>query len=177
MNVNVNTVYKKIVKYNNTFVSKNNIQRDIPLSVCPCLNNTNYNCSVAYVYTIFPGQVLHINIIVSPWWKNLHSTTLVAANTKKDDCSIVDGFQLSQTHLNNDCNRYSYTIWPKNESVTECKLFVGLSEMPEMFYVQIKPCPMGFTLNTTKKACYCDRLLNNDILSVMSCNINNTTSC
>ena len=157
MNVNVSTVYRKIVKCNNTFVDKCNIRRSIPLSVCPCLNNTNYNCSVAHVYTIFPGQVLHINMIVPRiGWSNIHSTTLVAANTIDDDCSIVDGSQLSQTHFNNGYNRYSYTIWPNSESVTECKLFVGLSEMPEMFYVQIKSCPMGFTLNTNMKACYCD---------------------
>ena len=157
MIVNVSTVYRKIVKCNNTFVDKCNIRRSIPLSVCPCLNNTNYNCSVAHVYTIFPGQVLHINMIVPRiGWSNIHSTTLVAANTIDDDCSIVDGSQLSQTHFNNGYNRYSYTIWPNSESVTECKLFVGLSEMPEMFYVQIKSCPMGFTLNTNMKACYCD---------------------
>ena len=75
----------------------------------------------------------------------------------------------------NDCNRYSYTIWPNSESVIECKLFIGLNEMPEMFYVEIKPCPIGFTLNSNIKACHCDPLLNNDILSVTSCNINDTT--
>ena len=175
INVNVNTVYKKIIKYSNTFVKKNNIKRIIPLSVCPCLSNTNYNCFVAHVHSIFPGQVLYLNLIVSPHWSNVHSTTLVAANTMDDDCSISDGSQLSQTHLNNGCNRYSYTIWPNSESVTECKLFIGLSEMPEMFYVQMKPCPMGFALNTNIKACYCDPLLNNNILSVKSCDINDTT--
>ena len=116
-----------------------------------------------------------MQLIVPPRWSNAHSTTLVAANTMDDDCSIVDGSQLSQTHFNNGCNRYSYTIWPNSESVTECKLFVGLNEMPEMFYVQIKPCPMGFTLNAGKKACYCDPLLTNDILSVSSCDINDAT--
>ena len=175
INVNVNTLFNKIIKYSNTFVNKNNIKRGIPLSVCPCLSSTNYNCSVANVYSIFPGQVLCINLIVSPRWSNVHSTTLVAANSIDDDCSIVDGYQLSQTHFNNGCNRYKYTIWPNGKSVSECKLFVGLSEMPEMFYVQIKPCPMGFTLNTNMKACYCDPLLNNDILSITTCNINDAT--
>ena len=175
LNANVSTVYNKIVKYNSTFVNKSNIERTIPLSICPCLNNSNYNCFVAHVYSIFPGEALHINFIVLPWWSNVYSTTLVAANTIDDDCSIVYGSQLSQTYFDNNCNRYSYTIWPNSESVTECKLFVGLSEMPEMFYVQIKPCPMGFTLNANIKACYCDPLLNNDILAVTSCNLNDTT--
>ena len=120
---------------------------------------------------------MHIHFIVSSLWSDLYSTTvtLVVTNTIDDDCSILDGFQLSQTHLNNGCNRYSYTIWPKSKSITECKLFVGLSEKPEMFYVQLKPCPMGFALNSNIKACYCDPLLNNDILSVTTCNVNDTT--
>ena len=89
-------------------------------------------------------------LIISLRWSEL-SSTIIAANTKDDDCSILDSYQLSQTHTNNGCNRYNYTIWPNNEFITECKLFVGLSEMPEMFYVQIKPCPMGFTLQMIRK--------------------------
>ena len=174
MNANVSTVYHKLVKSNNTFVKKTFKRRLIPLSVCPCLSNGSYNCYDAHVYSIFPGQVLHMNLIVSPRWSDVFST-IVAANTIDDDCSIVDGYQLSQTHFNDGCNIYSYTFWPNNESIKECKLFVGLSEMPEMFYVEIKPCPKGFTLITSIKACYCDPLLNNDKLSITSCNINDAT--
>ena len=109
-----------------------------------------------------------------PRWSKL-SSTIVVANTVDDDCSIVDGYQSSQTHFNNGCNRYSYTLWPNNEFITECKLFIGLSEAPEMFYVEIKPCLTGFTLENSIKACYCDPLLNNDKLSITSCNINDGT--
>ena len=174
MNATVQTIYHKIIKFNNTFVNKTAIKRLIPLSICSCLSNSSYNCYEAHVYSVFPGQVLYINLIISPRWSDVFST-VVAANTIDDDCSIVDGYQLSQTHFNNGCNRYSYTIWPNIESVTECKLFIGLSEMPEMFYVEIKPCPMGFTLKDSIKACYCDPLLNNDKLSITSCNINDGT--
>ena len=174
MNVNVSTVYQKIVKSNNTFVNKKSKNRLIPLSVCPCLSNGSYNCYEAHVYSVFPGQVLHMNLIVSTRWTEF-SPTIVAANTIDDDCSIVDGYQLSQTHFNDGCNIYSYTIWPNKESIKECKLFIGLSEMPEMFYVEIKPCPKGFTLISSIKACYCDPLLNNDKVSITSCNINDGT--
>ena len=163
-----------IVKSNNTFVNKIITKRLIPLSVCPCFNNGSYNCYEAQVYSVFPGQILHMNLMVSPRWSKL-SSTIVVDNTIDDDCSIVDDYQLSQTHFNNRCNRYSYTIQPNNKFITECKLFIGLSEMPEMFYVKIKPCPMGFTLENSIKACYCDPLLNNDKLSIMSCNINDGT--
>ena len=74
---------------------------------------------MANVYTVYPGQLLHINLIISPRWSEL-SSTIIAANTKDDDCSILDNYQLSQTHTNNGCNRYSYTIWPNSEFITEC---------------------------------------------------------
>ena len=173
INANVSIAYHNIVRWNNTFVNET-VKRLIPLSVCPCLSNDNYNCYMADVFEAFPGQVLNINLIVSSRWSEL-SSTIIAANTKDDDCSILDSYQLSQTHANNGCNRYSYTIWPNNDLITECKLFIGLSEMPEMFYVQIKHCPMGFTLQSDKRACYCDPLLNNDELSITSCNINDRT--
>ena len=173
INANVSIAFHKIVRWNNTIINET-VKRLIPLSVCPCLSDYNYNCYMANVYEAFPGQVLNINLIISSRWSEL-SSTIIAANTKDDDCSILDSYQLSQTHLNNGCNRYSYTIWPKNDLITECKLFIGLSEMPEMFYVRIKPCPMGFTLQSDKKACYCDPLLNNDELSITSCNINDRT--
>ena len=163
-----------IVKSNNTFVNKIITKRLIPLSVCPCFNNGSYNCYEAQVHSVFPGQILHMNLIISPRWSKF-SSTIVVANTVDDDCSIVNDYQLSQTHFNNGCNRYSYTIQPNNKFITECKLFIGLSEMPEMFYVEIKSCPMGFTLENSIKACYCDPLLNNDKLSITSCNINDGT--
>ena len=173
INVSLSNVYQKIIRrVNNTVV--NNTKRLIPLSVCPCLRNNSYNCYMANVYAVYPGQVLHINLMISPRWSELYST-ITAANTKDDDCNILDSDQLSQTHPNNVCNRYSNTIWPNSEFITECKLFIGLNEMPEMFYVQIKHCPMGFTLQSDKKACYCDPLLRNDEVSITSCKINDET--
>ena len=133
INADVSIAYH--IRWNNTIVNET-VKRLVPLSVCPCLSNDSYNCYMANVciYEAFPGQVLNINLIVSSRWSEL-SSTIIAANTKDDDCSILETYQLSQTHPNNGCNRYSYTIWPKNDLITECKLFIGLSEMPEMFYL------------------------------------------
>ena len=37
----------------------------------------------------------------------------------QDDCSIVHASELSQTHFNSvsNCNNYSYTLWPNNETI------------------------------------------------------------
>ena len=171
---NTSAVYHKIAKFDNTFISKVD-KRFVPLSVCPCLQNGSYNCYAANLGSVFPGQTLRIKLIISQWWSKI-SSTLIVANTKYDDCSIIDSYQLSQIHpTHGGCSDYNYTIWPNSEHIKECKLFVGLSEMPEMFYVLLKACPVGFTLQSMKKSCYCDPLLNNRILSVVSCNLDDKT--
>ena len=47
--------------------------------------------------------------------------------------------------------------------------------MPEIFYVNLLPCPVGFSLHKSKKACYCDHVLNNKIIQINSCNLENGT--
>ena len=173
--LNASVIYNKILLYNTKFISKCS-ERFVPLSVCPCLQNCSYNCYDANLGSVFPGQTLHTKLIIPNQWST-PSSTIIVANTKDDDCSIVDSYQLSQSHpISHGCNNYSYTIWPNSRHTTDCILFIGLSEMPEMFYVQIKPCPVGFTLQSNKKSCYCDPLLlNNDILSITSCNLDDET--
>ena len=172
--INNTAVYHKVMKFNKIFINKSS-ERFVPLSVCPCLQNGSYSCYTASLGSLFPGQTLRIKLIISQRWSNL-SSTIIVANTKDDDCIITDSNQLSQSHLqSHECNDYSYTIWPNSKFITECKLFVGLNEMPEMFFVQMKPCPVGFTLQSSKKSCYCDPWLNNNILSVTSCNLDDET--
>ena len=105
------------------------------------------------------------------------STTIAVKNSLEDKCSVLRVSELSQTHFNNInyCNNFSYTLRPKNASIKECKLFIGLNGMPEMFYVQVKPCPKGFAFQTKRKAADCDPLLNNKLLSVTSCNLTDET--
>lgn len=175
--VKAKTVYQHILTVHNIPVSITT-KRVIPLHVCQCSSLTNEsNCYSAILGSIFPGQTLTVQLIVSKQWLNYYKSfaTITVANTPDDDCSIVDSYQLSQTHFNQNCNNYSYTIWPSKRNITECELYIGLYDMPEVFYVHIKPCPKGFTFQKDKKACYCDPLLDNDILSITQCNLNTMT--
>ena len=174
--LDTNAVYCKIMQFQNNAFINTISYRIIPLSVCPCSQNGSYNCYDTNLGSIFPGQTLHIQLIIPQQWST-SSSAIIVANTKEDDCGIVDSYQLSQSHpISHGCNNYSYAIWPNSRHTTECKLFIGLSEMPEMFYIQIKPCPVGFTLQSDKKSCYCDPLLmNSDILSITSCNLDDET--
>ena len=169
-------VYQRVLEVINIPINKT-AKRMIPLSVCPCINVTNYDCYSPNLGSIFPGQTITIKLLVKKKWL-MHgdsSTTLIVANTPDDECSVVDSYQISQTHFNYGCSDYRYTIWPSHGYRNECILFLGINEMPEMFYIEIKPCPKGFTLDKAKKACYCDPLLDNEILSITSCDLDGET--
>ena len=161
-------VFNKIFHAVNNTVISEKTKRPIPLSVCQCKTGVEYddydiNCSSPHLDSIFPGQTLKVELMVDKQWlhHNLSAVTVIVHNTEDDDCSVLDTFQLSQTHLNQECNNYSYTLWPKNESISVCKLFIGLKIMSEMLYVQLKSCPLGFTYQENRKSCYCDPMLRN----------------
>ena len=128
---------------------------------------------------LLSGQTINIKLLVEKKWlqQDNPSTTIMVANTQNDNYSVVDSYQLSQTYFNHGCINYvySYTIWLSHERINECKLFVGINEMPEMFYIEIKSCLPGFTLDSNKKFCHCDPLLDNGVVSVTSCNLNDQT--
>ena len=175
-------VFKTVLQINNnTVISQEMSVRPIPLSVCKCskLNNTS-NCSIPNLGEIFPGQTLRVELKVPEFWlqqEKHNSTTLFVKNSQNDECTIVDTSQLSQTHFNHGCNQYNYTLKPSNLNNSTCKLFLGLDNMPEMFYVKFKRCPKGFALPVSedKKVCTCDPLIQHSSLSITSCNLDNET--
>ena len=174
--INAEVVYKMAFKIEHIIVTKNS-KRELPLSVCPCFNSYS-DCYNSTLKPIYPGQTLHVGLIVRKEYiskQRNSTTTLVAANTPEDDCIITESYQLSQTHFSHGCNNYSYTIWPSHKDIAECKLFVGLMKMPEMFFVEIKHCPRGFTLQPSKKSCDCDPALNNMYFTIASCDLDKET--
>ena len=183
------SVYAKFVQIENNTVISEDEKRPIPLSICKCAhpnpwsgarhNNCDHDCYSSHLGSIFPGQTLKVALLVKKQWPqyyNISAINVVVHNTEHDDCNVVDTFQLSQTHLNHGCNNYSYTLWPKYETIKVCKLFIGTDNILEMFYVQFKPCPLGFTLQEDKKSCYCDPVLSsNKVISIKSCNLSDKT--
>ena len=170
------SVYDKVFQITSILTNRTT-KRLIPLSICPCINSTVYDCYSDDLEPIFPGQTININLLVQEKWLTHYnpSTTLMVANTPDDNCSVTDSNQLSQTYTNHGCNKYRYTISPSNKHTNVCKLFLDIIEMSEMFYIEIKPCPQGFTLNKDSKACQCDPLLDNKILSITSCDLDDQT--
>ena len=89
-------------------------------------------------------------------------------------CEIINAYEIFQTHLLNKCNEYNYTIW-YDGNASECELYLGTEELPEIFYVNLLPCPVGFSLQKNKRGCYCDQMLNLELIKITSCNLEDGT--
>ena len=91
-------------------------------------------------------------------------------NNSKLGCDIINAYEISQTGLSHQCNEYNYTVWYDGNS-SECELYLGIEEVPEIFYVRLLPCPLGFSLQKSRKGCYCDQALNIEDIKITSCNL------
>jgi len=142
----------------------------IPSSICKCTNFTNYNCSEHDIGKIFPGQTLTANLIVSRLLHSSNSVTLTVETTHlfPNSCKSIKVVEMAQTHKNTGCNQYNYTVWSDK---TECELYLSAEGVPEIFYVTLLPCPVGFLLQSHLQGCHCDPALNCDVISVTTCNL------
>ena len=98
--------------------------------------------------------------------------TVINKNLPSQGCRVTGVNEISQTHFNSTCNDYYYTIWSNYSS---CELYLDSTDSLEMFYVDLQPCPLGFSLQEDEKGCVCDPVLNSDIISVTSCNLDDAT--
>ena len=171
--VNSGMVYNKTV--NRTLKS---IDRDnngiIPSSICQCVNLTEYECKSHELGKIYPGQTISIKLIIPKLIILPNSVTLrvLNKNLPQNGCRITNANEMSQTHAKPICNEYNYTIWSNKNS---CELYLDSADSMEIFYVDLQPCPLGFSLQEVKQGCVCDSALNSDIISITSCNLNDAT--
>ena len=141
------------------------IRESVMSLVCPCITENKFDCMERHLGSPFPGQTLTVKLI-------MHSTTTTMfADTSKSKhgCKITDTFEIAQAHPSRTCNGYNYTIWSNRH---ECELYLGPDGFPEVFYVTLKPCPPGFTLQKKRKSCYCDQVLNS---FTTTCNLQDQT--
>ena len=172
-------VLSTVLTFPDNLLINESIPRQIPMSICPC----NSDCYTPTIGKIFPGQTINVSLNVSVHKQQIKppfTFVVIDTNESKLQCEIVHTSQLSQIRLEPGCNEYSYTLWPIDETVTTCKLSIGLSnfpdDVPETFYVTIDPCPKGFTRSQiSKKVCDCDPVLQDSVLSIESCNLDNAT--
>ena len=167
-------VLGKLVKTKRISANSDNIGT-INSSICLCKNTRSIDCNEHKLGSIFPGQTLQVYLSVNILEAKKDNSVLMVAKTKdlpSFGCIIVNGGQIAQAHLINGCNQYNYTIW-SDKSV--CELYLGIDDKPEIFYVDLKACPVGFSLQDDRKACHCDPNLNSRYISISSCNLNDET--
>ena len=120
--------------------------------ICSCSQSKEINCSIDILGPVYPGQILQTNFC------NMCSndnTVLYAEvhniNLPSSACKIAHQSQLINV-IGNHSNtvKYNYTIVSTTPDSDRCELFLTaspfLNKIYDAFYVQLLPCPIGFTL-------------------------------
>ena len=133
--------------------------------ICYCPHDGVYNCTVDVLGPIFPGQMLQVNFCNPEADRDyiVYAETH-AVSLPKLACKIAHQSELINT-LRNYSKMLNFTIISENKV---CELFLTEHKFVQVeyfsrigFYVQLSPCPVGFTLQNGK--CDCDPFLPPDI--------------
>ena len=133
--------------------------------ICYC--DKRANCSIDILGAVYPGQTLQTNLC--NMCINDNSTVLYAEvhniNLPSSICKIVHQSQLVNV-IDDYSNTVKYTIASNTTNNGRCELFLTaspfLNKVYDVFYVQLLPCPVGFTLQ--HEICDCDPILLNYIV-------------
>ena len=152
---------------NKQIIQTNDEQMYQHTRVCYCHVNNTDDCSIDLLGPIFPGQVLQVNLCISHvddhesdndelfvLYVDTHNAFLPADST----CKVANQNEIINT-ISTFSKTYNFTI--VSESENECELFLtaqpDLYKRYDAFYVQLLPCPIGFTLQNG--VCDCDPVL------------------
>jgi len=165
----LNANYLNFVNLKKISINKTNIGI-IPSSICKCANFTDYQCSSHELGQVYPGQTLTTHLIVPRSLSSNNSVILLVetAHLPPTGCRVTKATEMSQMHTSPGCNQYHFTVWSNR---TECELYLSMGGIPEIFYVKLLPCPVGFSLHHCLQKCHCDPVLNCDVMSVTTCNL------
>ena len=129
--------------------------------ICYCPHDGNYDCTVDLLGPVYPGQKLQIELC----FPQAESNDSYILHTKTHDASLPNSAckVARQAEFINSIKYYSetfnFTIISESEL---CELFLTIQPFVQtVFFVQLLPCPVGFTLQNGK--CQCDPLLPPDI--------------
>ena len=167
--------------FNRIITSKMNHRNNyrVPSTICLCSGRDYYDCRICHLGPIYIGQTLKLNLIIlTDLVLNPDSSIILQVLSSPllfNGCKIKYLHELIQTHPHHGCNEYNYTIWA-NDSTHTCELYLKYAQtIIETFYISILPCPIGFSFIKHERACHCDPVLQNDLIFVKSCNIDDAT--
>ena len=136
---------------------------DYRTHICSCSQNKEIDCANGILGSVYPGQTLQTNLCNV--CTNDASTVLYTEenniNLPSSTCKIAQQSQLI-SFIGKNSNTVNYTIISNYQ---RCELFLTaspfLNRVYDGFYVQLLPCPIGFTLQDG--ICDCDPILLNYI--------------
>ena len=182
MQLNSQDVNKEVIQLVNNSFTLDKIRNNW---ICYCRDHQHYNCTAHAIGPVYPGQNYMLNLTVIEVLKSdvfiKIDDRLVTACKSQDDITDFHIFP-------NICHTITYNIQRKNTK--DCEIYVrGIIKTPptesiqaisnwkftDVFRVKIRPCPLGFMLNTIAGICQCDLMLSLFPVSVTSCNINDQT--
>ena len=127
--------------------------------ICYCPHGGDYNCAIDLLGPVYPGQMLQAGLCMPQASKNY--TVYVethAGSLPSSTCKIAHQTELIKI-IGNFSRTYNFTIVSEVES---CELFLMVENyFQSAYYVQLSPCPVGFTLQNGK--CDCDPFLPPDV--------------
>ena len=144
-------IYQQIVPINNQSFTYHKI--------CYCSIDEGRNCSIDVLGPVYPGQTLETHLCtpchdeISIVYAEVNSILLPNSSCK------VATQDNKLTTITNYSKQVNFTI--VSESFSTCQLFLTASsysnKINEAFYVELLPCPIGFTLQNG--ICDCDPVL------------------
>ena len=136
--------------------------------ICYCSESKEINCSVDMLGMVYPGQTLRTNLcnMCSNYGSNILYAEVHSIDLPSSSCNIVRQSQLVSIG-GNDSNTVNYTIVSNMPDNNRCELFLTatpfLNKIYDAFYVELLPCPVGFTLQDG--ICNCDPILSDIIVN------------
>ena len=130
--------------------------------ICYCPHDEDYNCAVDWLGPTYPGRTLQVDLCIPHaaasdveyiLYAETHSTSLPSSA-----CKIAHQSELIGV-IRNYPKTFNFTIISETNL---CELFFTVQPFVRAaFYVQLLPCPVGFTLQNGM--CDCDPFLPPDI--------------
>ena len=147
LNYNPQVVYQQIIKIHGENLTYHKI--------CHCSQNGEHNCSVDTFGPVYPGQMLQLDLCTpcndEP---SILYAEVISIHLPKSICNVASHTQTNIIY--NYSNPANFTI--VSEATNICELFLATFSyshyINEAFYVELLPCPVGFTLQNG--VCNCD---------------------
>ena len=129
--------------------------------ICYCPHDNDYNCTVDLLGPTYPGQKLQVDLCIPQAELDEDHILYVetqSASLPSSACKIAHQTELI-SNIGNYSKKFNFTIISKSEL---CELFLTIESLNwHAFYIQLLPCPVGFTLQNG--VCDCDPFLPPDI--------------